>query len=237
MFPPHRYRCSRTYMNAGTLCRGFEESVNLKRLRRYRQGNRDLKESELQNLHNQHKHLPHHHGDHSEQTYLKEDPSLYQEYQGHAQLDGGPGHKSINSTGMIAQSMVRNDVSSGKQTDDDENDNPKWTRKKIDSCRHTIGKLLQSSLIPKLLIASVLLLMFYVLVSTASVVLSVDTLSDVGAFRLFMAGLEAQVNQTNWYLSQQAAHFNEVTMRIYESQMRSELLHLQSMLEYFNNGR
>ncbi len=219
-------------MNAGTLCRGFEESVNLKRLRRYRQGNRDLKESELQNLHNQHKHLPHEDRCSSEQTYLKEDPSMYQEYQGHT-LDGGP--KSINSTMM--QSMVRNDVSSGKQTDDDENDNPKWTRKKMDSCRHTIGKLLQSSLIPKLLIASVLLLIFYILISSACVVLSVDTLSDVGAFRLFMAGLEAQVNQTNWYLSQQAAHFNQVTMRIYESQMRSELLHLQSMLEYFNNGK
>ena len=45
------------------------------------------------------------------------------------------------------------------------------------------------------------------------------------------------MNQTNWYLAQQAQHLNDITMEIYKSQMRSELSHLQSMLEYFNVGK
>ena len=46
-----------------------------------------------------------------------------------------------------------------------------------------------------------------------------------------------QVNQTNWYLVQQAEHFNNMTMQIYGQQMRAELLNLHTMLTYFNAGR
>lgn len=230
------YRCSQTYMTAGTLCRGFEESINLKRLRKSRrQQHRDLKESELQNLRNQVRHMPDERT--SDQTYLKEDhhlvdPALMVEYSAGIPLDG-PLQPKANSTMMVC-----NDINVAKPIiDHDDGDHPKWTHKRVDTFKHTIGKLLQSTMIPKLLIAFVVLLMFYIMVSSASVFLSVETLSDIGAFRIFLAGLEAQVNQTNWYLNEQASHFNDVTMKIYESQMRSELLHLQSMLEYFNNGK
>ncbi len=234
------YRCSRIYMTAGTLCRGFEESINLKRLRKSRrQHHSDMKESELQNFRNQVRHMPpdDRGGD---QTYLKDDqglvdPSMMVEYSAGIPLDG-PLQPKANSAMMSA--IVRNDIGAVKHTlDDDDSDNPKWTQKKSDSCKHSIGKLLQSTLIPKLLISFVILLGFYIALSAACVVLDIQTLADFGVFRVFLAGLEAQVNQTNWYLNDQAKHFNEVTMNIYESQMRSELLHLQSMLEFFNNGR
>ena len=194
-----------------------------------------MKESELQNLRNQVRHMPpdERGGD---QTYLKEDqglvdPSMMVEYSVGIPLDG-PLQPKANSTMMSA--MVRNDIGAVKHTIDDEEE--KWTRKKADSCKHSLGKLLQSTLIPKILISFVILLAFYVVLSSVCVVMSVQTLTDFGVFRIFLAGLEAQVNQTNWYLGDQAKHFNDVTMKIYESQMRSELLHLQSMLEYFNNG-
>ena len=231
------YRCTRIYITAGTLCRGFEESINLKRLRKSRrQHHSDMKQSELQNLRNQVRHMPPDERG-GEQTYLKDDqglvdPSMMVEYSAGIPLDG-PLQPKANSAMMSA--MVRNDIGAVKHIIDDD-DGDKWTRKKADTCKHSIGKLLQSTLIPKLLISFVILLAFYVVLSSVCVVLSTQTLTDFGVFRVFLSGLEAQVNQTNWYLGDQATHFNDVTMRIYESQMRSELLHLQSMLEFFNKG-
>ncbi len=227
------YRISRTYIAATTLCRGFEESVHYKS---YNNPNvhSDMKESELQNLRNQAKHMPV--DDRAaEQSYLREHDkdtldTTMTDYS--TTLDSQKSMLPSKANSHAIQGMVRNDIRSKMS----QTESHKSTRKKFDSCRSIIGKILQNSIIPKILIGFVLLLIFYIVMSVVYSVLSVDAMSDLNGFQSFVAGLDVQVNQTNWYLHQQAKHFNDITMKIYENQMRSELLHLQSMLEYFNAG-
>lgn len=228
------HRLSRTYMTATTLCRGFEESVNYKACKNTNV-HANMKESELQNMRNHAKHM--NPDDRTaEQTYLHDDKD---------QIDSGltdysttlDSQKSMlpskaNSNSM--QGMVRNDIRGGKPYPTNQTE---WRQEnKFEMCRNMIISVLQNSLIPKLLIAFVLLLLFHTCVVLTCLIFSVDTVSELDGFQAYLAGLDVQVNQTNWYLSQQATHFNNVTMKIYEQQMRSELLHLQGMLEYFNAG-
>ena len=228
------YRLSRTYMTATTLCRGFEESVNYKACKSSNV-HANMKESELQNLRNHAKHM--NPDDRTaEHTYLRDDKE---------QIDSGltdysttlDSQKSMlpskaNSNAM--QGMVRNDIRAGKPYPTNQTE---WRQEsKFETCRSLIIQILQHSLIPKLLIAFVLLLLFHTCVVLTCLIFSVDTVADLDGFQAYLAGLDVQVNQTNWYLSQQAQHFNNITMKIYEQQMRSELLHLQGMLEYFNAG-
>ena len=229
------YRFSRTYMTATTLCRGFEQSVTL------RPGEQVLKpalkeqDHELQNLRNQAKHMSPGVRT-SEHAYLKDDKDTMDttltDYS--ATLDSQKSMLQPKTNSTALHPFVQNDVGGTKLVDSSRSH--KWTKKKWDTCKHITGKLLQSTVVPKLLLAFVLLILFYVVVSVLCVVFSLDTMEEADGFRSFLAGLDVQVNQTNWYLNTQAEHFNSVTMKIYEKQMRSELLHLQSMLEYFNAG-
>ena len=103
-------------------------------------------------------------------------------------------------------------------------------------CRETVSKVLQSNTVPKILLGAAVLILFYILVTIVCTVVDLDVILAYDGFSVFLQGLDVQVNQTNWYLQDQADHFNQVTMTIYQGQMRSELLNLQSMLDYFSIG-
>lgn len=227
------YRLSRTYMTATTLCRGFEESVTLQPGQHVIKAP-PLKEHELQNLRNQAKHMAPEERTSCETGYPDRDTvdTTLTDYSATLDSQKSMLQPKTNST-PLHPTYIHNDVGSTKSNASEPH---KWTKQKLDTCKQFTGKVLQSSIVPKLLLAFVLLILFYVVVSVMCVVFSLDTLEEVDAFRAFLAGLEVQVNQTNWYLDSQSEHFNTVTMKIYETQMRSELLHLQSMLEYFNTG-
>ncbi len=103
--------------------------------------------------------------------------------------------------------------------------------------KHNVAKVTLSTLVPKVLVCAALLLFFFLCLRAAGLFLDVSIITQLDGFGVFLGSLDTQLNQTNWYVTDQAAHFNNVTMTIYEGQMRSELLNLQSMLEYFNSGQ
>lgn len=95
---------------------------------------------------------------------------------------------------------------------------------------------MQGATVPKIVLGLVVLVQVVWLDDVMSVVLSAEILADLDGFRMFLVGLDVQVNRTNWYLKEQAKYYNNITMEIYRVQMKSELLHFQSMLRYFNTG-
>lgn len=99
-----------------------------------------------------------------------------------------------------------------------------------------VGKILQSSAVPKLLFGIVFLVLFYILMKLTVQVLDAMMLVDWDVFSIFLQGVDVYANQTNRYLNQQTQHLNQAAMKAYKNQMNSELLHLQSMLEFFNSG-
>ena len=120
---------------------------------------------------------------------------------------------------------------------------PKAARKKSQGMCYEVRllcvllvKAIQSPLIPKVALASAFLILMCYCTEAICAMLTADILADLDIFRMYLVGLDVQVNRTNWYLSEQAKHFNHITMEIYKGQMTSELSHLQSMLEYFNIG-
>merc|ERR1719411_1121286 len=102
--------------------------------------------------------------------------------------------------------------------------------------RSLLLKGAQSSTIPSVVIGLMLLAVFAYLTHIMSVLLSDEFLNDIDAYNIFaLYGLEVKANRTNWNLSQQASHFNNITMEIYRGQMVSELSNFQGLVEFFNS--
>ena len=215
------YRFSHTYINATMLCRGFEESISGESLI-------PARKTALQNggrsIHRNHENPGHKHE--KEVTFADTPLPDYSSapldprhnsrghHQGDSAAGGHNGFHGKSQGGQVASSGVSAFM-----------------------CRETISKILQSNTVPKIIIAGAVLVLFYIVVATVCTVVDIDVILAVDGFNMFLQGLDVQVNQTNWYLLDQAEHFNQVTMSIYQGQMRSELLNLQSMLDYFTRGK
>lgn len=106
-----------------------------------------------------------------------------------------------------------------------------------DATRMLIAKMLRSNTLPKSIFLCVLAVLFYIIVRSTLLLLNTEVLLSVDVFGVYLGAINVQVNQTNWYLSDEAVQFNEVTLNFYESQMNLELLNLQTLLEYFNSGK
>lgn len=106
-----------------------------------------------------------------------------------------------------------------------------------DATRMLIAKMLRSNTLPKSIFLCLLAVLFYIIVRSTLLLLSTEVLLSIDLFGVYLGAINVQVNQTNWYLSDEAVQFNEVTLNFYESQMNLELLNLQTLLEYFNSGK
>ncbi len=232
------YRISRTFIVARTLCQGFEGTRMISgkdiKLKSKQQQNKKMEERHLFDRHTK-----------PRDTNVATDDRDYNVQTGNAQDYNIPDYMTnVDSQRSMLPPPVPNcsnntqngnkmahhyTVSSSYRWDP-------WNTPAPSSCKETILKLLQSSTVPKIVMTLLLLVVFCFIVNCISLVLSVDMMAEVDAFRMFLVGLDVQVNRTNWYLSEQAKHFNTITMNIYKGQMTSELLHFQSMVEYFNAG-
>ena len=209
------YRCSRTYTTASTLCQGFKDTTSIRAELQYDKDS-NAKVSELQNLRNHIKH---------------NGPTAAHEYYDH---EVNPHRASPRGILQPNNAPLSNDMSQQRLPIHTENIKK---RSCLDKMIAHIGEIVMSNVVPKLLICAVIITFFYFMVTVALATFSVDVLIDVDGFRSFLMGLGVQANQTNWYLTQQATHFNDITMEIYQRQMQSELLNLESMLEFFNQGK
>ena len=225
------YRCSRTYITAKKLCHGFEDSTNVRSELEYSK-DADTKASELQNLRNQLKHEDptsgRGRGCYGEDHELDPQVADYTVTPTHQQPPRGILQPTSNNT----STMSNNDINK-KAVLTQTYQPPSWW----ETVLKFLGDLLKSRVVPKLLVCAVIVVFFYFVITIVTALFSIDVLVDVDGFQSFVMGLEVQVNQTNWYLSQQADHFNDITMKIYQRQMKSELLNLESMLEFFNQGK
>lgn len=229
------YRSSHIFINAKKLCKGFEQTrtIHIK----------EKKNKEIQKLQ---EHLLHQTMNDrtlsSQSTEEREFSSLEYTVPGYSgQIDSQrsmlPKHPSYatasnsNTPSHTVDSRKTNHISVA------EDDARKWTRRKWRGYLKCLHRLASSHVIPKILIGGVLFLLLYIVLQAVCVLFDPENVVDIGAFDVFLAGLQTQVNQTNWYLYEQAKHFNEVTMNIYKGQMQAELLNLEGLLEYFNAGK
>jgi len=104
--------------------------------------------------------------------------------------------------------------------------------REVCSIRSVVARVLESETVPKIIITSVSVVLFYVVVKLSMLLLNVEMLTNID----YVNTINLEVNQTNGYLADDSRHFNEITMNVYSAQMRSELLSLQGLLDYFNAG-
>ena len=211
------YRCSRIFMTAGTLCQGFEETRIIPADKKF------IKD--VEKLHQQ-------------MSTSRTGPSTTDSELSGAQLSLPYYLTSKEShRRMLHPTVNSNAAQNGSRhfaTNEKADNKRRWTEKN-GFCQKLL-KIMQNSAIPKLAIGLAVLTLFIIIVQLVSIFFSADMFVDINGFRSFLVGLDTQVNQTNWYLREQSKHFNEITVEIYKGQMRSEMLHLQSLVEYFNQG-
>ena len=230
------YRCSRTFVTARTFCQGFEETKDITCSRA--KMSQEMKSLQAQLRHDNHgvhtTTMDHHAPPVATGTQDYTVPEYMQTLEGqhHSMLPATP--HALNST----HNGNKHDHLMGAGVSSDHQSSCKYTRHKakVERYKGCLLRLAQCTVIPKLAVGVVVFLLGVLLVQCVQVLLSVEVMAEVDGFRAFLSSLEVQVNQTNWYMAQQAQHFNDITMDIYKSQMKSELSHLQSMLEYFNIG-
>ena len=102
---------------------------------------------------------------------------------------------------------------------------------------NNVKKVILSNTLPQVLVGCCVLVLVYVLTLVIVQVADMKFILETNLLGMYTSGMHVQINQTNWYLREQAAYFNQVSMSIYQSQMTSELKYLQSMLQYFDNGQ
>lgn len=237
------YRCSRTFVTARTLCQGFEETKDIT-------GCSDQYSREVKGLQarlrqdNQGVHTTTMDGALASAPTDYHHPSEYLtpvDSQHHSMLPPPPPQLLNHTQNGSKQDHhhLRSNATGNPSSTDLQNGHKKWVKQnsRWDQYKRFALRVAQCSIVPKLAVGAVVFLLGVLLVQCVQVLLSVEVMAEVDGFRAFLSSLEVQVNQTNWYMAQQAQHLNDITMEIYKSQMRSELSHLQSMLEYFNAGR
>jgi len=106
-----------------------------------------------------------------------------------------------------------------------------------DTIKAIVTQILKSSALVKLIIMCVLLLGCYVIIKSSVLFLDVRVFTGFDCFGMYINAIRVQVNQSNWYLTDEARYFNGATMGYYRTQMESELASLQGLLEYFNSGK
>jgi len=90
--------------------------------------------------------------------------------------------------------------------------------------------------ISKAVIAVALALVLYVGSRSLLEALDAGLLTRVDVLRVYVDAVGVRVNQTNRYISDDAVYLNDVVRAVYSDQMRSELLNLQSLVDFFNAG-
>ena len=85
-------------------------------------------------------------------------------------------------------------------------------------------------------VAVALALVLYVGSRSLVEVLDAGLLTRVDVLRVYVDAVELRVNQTNSYISDDAVYLNDVVRTVYGDQMRSELLNLQALVDFFNTG-
>ncbi len=227
------YRCSRTFMVARTLCQGFDET-------------RMLSGKEAKNKLKEHKKMDENRLFDSHRT--AESSLVDRDYTGNATEYNIPDYMTnIESQRSMLPPPVpncSNNTQNGSKmahhygaTSSDHSAPWGPASAPKSNCKDTILRILQSATIPKIVMGIIIVVLFCFIVDAVLLLFSADMMADMHAFQMFLVGLDVQVNRTNWYLSGQAKHFNTITMNIYKRQMTSELLHFQSMVEYFNAGK
>lgn len=103
--------------------------------------------------------------------------------------------------------------------------------------RSVFERLIENEAFPKVIILAMLVVLVYVFLRIMTVVLDVRFLVGVRVFGVYVNVLGVQANQTNFYVVDQARFFNEVTMKTFEAQVNTELANLQSMIDFFNDGK
>lgn len=249
------YRFTHTYIKATTMCTGFEDTREEKltsspHQHMYQSHKTDTALTTPDSSYRSHDHIHHqipadertvcseHSTLHDDPSYLNE--STIPDYNASPwQQDPAATYESQNPTSQSHPHHHSNAIPpSVLHTDSSKDDPPQnCMHERYIHAKQVFGRLLLSDSVPKFLIACAFMVLFYILVKASFVLVDFVSLSQLEGFSMFSQALDVQINQTNWYLSDQAKHFNKVTMKIYEEQMKSELLNLESMLEYFNSGQ
>ncbi|CAD5118105.1 DgyrCDS6844 [Dimorphilus gyrociliatus] len=100
--------------------------------------------------------------------------------------------------------------------------------------RSKTAKMIQHPLLPKILIAIALLTLIHFAVRSTRPLFTAEFFDHT---EVLTASLRVRANETNNYIKQQAVHFNNVTLPVFEEQARNELVHLQTFLSFFNGEK
>lgn len=110
------------------------------------------------------------------------------------------------------------------------------TQSSGESTRVIIIRILQSGTLMRFLFAGVVLLVSCVIVKATVLFLSTEVFVSVDCLDMYVNAIRVEMNQSNWYISDEAKHLNQLAVDYYRNHVQSELTNLKGLLEYFNAG-
>lgn len=246
------YRFSHLYLATRTLCQGFEESITISDV--------DIKKttSKLLQYADQHTEqliplqtdvvMSDYHNsvevykNHSTSTLHKDNPD------GDAALlerdiKDRTSHKQPNGNAMpVQQSLLRTDSVEGSGSAPislpilTKPEIGAWT-KLLNIGRVFLDKLVNADIVPKCLFGLLVIFALYVVLQFAHTMVCAETLAAYGAFDGFATKVTTHLSSTNHYLEWLGREYTLVLRDAYSKFMESEFLHIQSLVQYFNDGR
>jgi len=98
-------------------------------------------------------------------------------------------------------------------------------------------RCLRSNALPRVLLGLLTLISVLVGVNVALLLLNVKTLADLDSFSLFLNVLRLHTQETQSFAVEDADRLNDVLLRMCQRHMTTELVHLQSVIDYFKAGK
>lgn len=104
------------------------------------------------------------------------------------------------------------------------------------SLRTTVMVCLTSKMLPKVLVAAMLVVVFCTFNDKYWNVFYPEMLKSAGVLSMYILPISNEINLTHAFVLGQLSHYHNVTMTLYQNQLLLDLLNLQSLLLYFNLG-
>lgn len=113
---------------------------------------------------------------------------------------------------------------------------PSSTQSNGESVKVIVIRILQSGTLIKFLFAGVVLLVSYVVLKSTVLFLNTEVFIGIDCFNMYINAIAVQMNESNWYVSDEAKHLNQLAVDYHRNHVQSELTNLKGLLEYFNSG-
>lgn len=217
------YRFTHMYINARRLCLGFEENVFVKNIERYSYNLELDKPYEVQlTASSADRNLQKIENDYSSTRLKQSDtkPVQQSQKQPNGNIMSGTGDSLSHKNTQIKLKSTRT-----------------CSLRTADAWQYYTQKLVQTNIITKCVLVSVMLLVMYNTLICVNELSSESFVLKLGAIFPVFSKLSFQADFTNWFVDQQVLHASESLENFYGNLGHSVLTELQGLVQYFNSGK